>query len=238
VRKGKYVRHRLGPPGPDVAVDATLRAAAVRGAPGPVRVEPQDLRPKIRHHRTPLVVCVVLDNSYSLHADKLVERAKGLTLRLLETATARGDRVALVAFKGGVPEATVALPPTASLSLAHRRLRRVPLSGRTPLADALRRTYLLLRNERIRNANAKPLAIVVTDGLPTAGLRPGSDPVRDALGQARALRRAHIATVVADAAATRPASCGAQLAAAARGIHLPLDGFDVSRLADALRRAE
>ena len=222
LRTGKYARHRLRAAAADIAVDATLRAAAVRGG-APLRVEPADLRGKIREHRSPLAVCLVVDNSYSLHADRLVETVKGLAFRLLEDAANRGDRVALVAFKGGVPEATVALPLTRSLRVARERLERVPLSGRTPLADALAKARRALSQELRRRPNALPLVVCVTDGLPTAPLRPGGDPLADTLAEARALRRVGIPVVVVDG--STPAGrggCGPALAEAAGGTHLPL----------------
>jgi Mg-chelatase subunit ChlD len=227
-RTGKYARHRLEVRGSDVAADATLRAAAARG--GPLRVDPGDLRGKLREHHSPLAVCIVVDNSYSLQADRLVEGVKGLALRLLEDATHRGDRVALVAFKGGVPEATVALPLTRSARLARRRLEAIPLSGRTPLADALARARRLLRQELRKRPNAHPLVVAVTDGLPTAPLRPGGDPLADVLSEARGLRRAGIPCVVVDAAPPLPVGpgCGPALAEATGGAYLRLE--DVTRL--------
>jgi magnesium chelatase subunit D len=224
VRRGKYARHSLSGTGHDIAADATLRAAAARRARR-FQVEPQDLRHKLRQHRSPLAACIVVDNSYSLQAERMVEKVKGLTLRLLEDAAGRGDRVALVAFKGGVPEATVALPLTRSLRLAERRLARIPLSGRTPLADALARARRLLRQEQLKHANAVPLVIAVTDGLPTVALRPGGDPLTDAIAEARRLRRAGIGLVVLDAAVgrSRGSGCGPELARAAGGVHLPFD---------------
>jgi magnesium chelatase subunit D len=187
-----------------------------------LRVEPQDLRRKIRAHRSPFAVCFVLDNSYSLQAERMVEKVKGIVLALLEEAAVRGDRFALVAYRGGIAEATVALPLTASATLARRRLRAVPLSGRTPLADALRLGRRLLQQELRKRPNAVPLLVVVTDGLPTVPLWLGGDPTGDALAQADALRRARILTVVAEAARPHPASCCAGLARAADGVLVPL----------------
>ncbi len=222
-RSGKYSRHRLLVPGRDIAADATLRAAAARGLL-PLRVEPGDLRGKVREHASPLAVCVVVDNSYSLHADRMVEQVKGLTFRLLEDAAHRGDHVALVAFKGGVPEATVALPLTRSLTLARRRLEAIPLSGRTPLADALRRARRLLTQELRKRPNAYPLVVAVTDGLPTVPLVAGGDPYADVLAEARALRRAGIPCVVVDASvAGGRDGCGPALAEASGGAHHRLE---------------
>jgi magnesium chelatase subunit D len=220
-RHGKYSRHRLARHGDrDIAVDATLRAAAVRTAGVPIAVGAEDLRRRVREHRSPLAVCFVLDNSYSVHAERMVEKVKGLVYRLLADSAHRGDRVALVAFKGGLPEATVVVPLTRGARLALRRLRDVPLSGRTPLADALSRSRRLLRQESVKRPNAVPVVVVVSDGLPTVPLVPRGDPLRDAVAEARRLRRSGIRTVVVDSAADSRASCGRELAAAAHGVHL------------------
>jgi len=221
-RRGKYTRHRLALPGDfDVAFDATLRAAALRSARAPLEVRPEDLRRKVREHRSPFCVCFVVDNSWSVHAERMVEKVKGLVFELLQDATRRGDKVALVAFKGGVAEATVALPPTASCALARRRLEEIPLSGQTPLGDALRRARLLLRAELLRHPNAVPLVVVVSDGLPTVPIRPGGDPVADVLAEGRALRRARIGCVVAEVAEP-DGGCAEALAQASGGIRFPL----------------
>jgi magnesium chelatase subunit D len=116
-----------------------------------------------------------------------------------------------------VPEATVALPLTKSLALARRRLESVPLSGQTPLADALRLGRRLLRQELFKHPNAVPLLVAVTDGRPTVALRTGGDPLADALTEARRLRRAGVACVVADTDGRGHAD---DLAAAAGGISI------------------
>jgi magnesium chelatase subunit D len=231
-RKGKYESHRLArPDDADIAFDATVRAAASRRHRV---VEPDDLRRKVRGHRSPFAVCFVLDNSWSIHAERMVEKAKGLVFRLLEGATGRGDRVALVAFRGGLPDATVALPLTSSVALAYRRLRAVPLSGQTPLADALRRGRLVLRQEVGKHPNAVPLLVVVTDGLPTRPLRPGGDPLADALAEAAALRRARFLTVVADTSPPRAPGHAAELARVAGGLCLPAAQLSPDVLLDTL----
>jgi magnesium chelatase subunit D len=178
----------------------------------------------VREHRVPLEVCFVVDNSYSLHADRLVEHVKGLVFRLLEDAAARGDRVSVVAFKSGVAEATLALRPTRSLALATDCLQRVPLSGRTPLAAALELSRRVLRQELHKRPNARPLVVCVTDGLPNVPLRRGGDALGDVLAEGRLLRRARVGCVVVDAVPPGRAgeSCGPALAEAAGGIHLPI----------------
>ena len=236
-RRGKYSRHRLAGRGDrDLAVDATLRAAAVRSGERPLRVRPEDLRRRLREHRSPYSVCFVVDNSWSVHAERMVEKVKGVVFELLQDATRRGDKVSLVAFKGGIPEGTVVLPPTPSCARARRRLEEIPLSGQTPLADALRRARLLLRGELVKSLNAVPLVVAVTDGLPTVPLRFGGDAVRDVLSEARALRRARIGCVVAEVPSSAD-GCSAALAEAAGGTRLPLEALAAGLVLDAVEVA-
>ena len=236
-RRGRYTRHRLARPGDnDLAFDATIRAAIMRTGRVPVEIEGQDLRRKVREHRSPLSVCFVVDNSWSVHAERMVEKVKGVVFELLEDATRRGDKVSLVAFKGGMAEATVALPPTSSRRLARRRLEDIPLSGQTPLGDALRRARLLLRGELVRHPNAVPLVVVVSDGLPTVPLRRGADPVADLLAEGRALRRARIGCVIAEVANPEH-GCAVALAQATGGTRLPLSQLAAGLLLDAVEES-
>ena len=243
-RAGKYSRHRLGA-SPDVAVDATLRATAARGAsesrglgagesrglgagetrglgPGPRRLDvlPEDLRRKVREHHSPLAVVFVVDNSYSLAAEAMIAHVKGLAYALLHDAANHGDRLAVVAF-GGFAEATVALPFTRSARRARERLEQLPVSGRTPLADALVRAHRLLRQERAKHPNTVPYIVAITDGRATVPLRQGGDAHQDTIDQARRIARDRIGVLIADAAAPGSpealANRAQELAAAARG---------------------
>jgi magnesium chelatase subunit D len=224
-RAGKYSRHRLGA-SPDVAVDATLRAAAARDPAVPLRVGPEDLRRKLRQHHSPLAVVFVVDNSYSLAAEAMIDQVKGLAYALLHDAANHGDRLAVVAF-GGFAEATVALPFTRSARRARERLEQLPVSGRTPLADALVRAHRLLRQERAKHPNTVPYIVAITDGRGTVPLRYGGDATQDTLDQARRIARDRIGVLVADAATPGSpeavANRAEELAAAARGECVPFD---------------
>jgi Mg-chelatase subunit ChlD len=236
-RRGKYTRHRLARAGDtDIALDATIRAAAARAGRAPLTVRGEDLRRRVREHRSPYSVCFVVDNSWSVHAERMVEKVKGVVFELLDDATRRGDKVALVAFKGGVPEGTVVLPLTASGARARRLLEDIPLSGQTPLADALRRARLLLRAELLRHPNAVPLVVVVSDGLPTVPVRRGGDAVADVLAEARALRRARIGCVVAEVE-SQGSGCAEALARESGGTRFPLAQLAAGIVIDAVEDA-
>jgi magnesium chelatase subunit D len=234
--RGTYVRYRLsGGSAADIAFDATLRAAAARGEG--LRITAADLRRKVREQRAPLLVALVVDNSYSLAAEAMLEHAKGVAFALLSEAAHRHNRVAIVAFKGGGDGATVALPPTRSVRLVRRRLEDVPLSGRTPLADAVRTVHRLLRQARHRHPSAVPLAVLVTDGRATVPLRARGDAEADALAQAELLAAAGVRCVVVDTAVPGSPEARAggarELAQAARAELVPIADLTP----DALMRA-
>jgi len=186
----------------DVALDATLRAAAARLSTCRVRsleVRPEDLREKIRRHRSPYLIVFVVDNSWSIHVETSLERTKGVVLELLKDAHIHHDRVAMVAFRHSrPPDATVFLPPTTSYTKAAERLQKVPLSGSTPLPDAIRKAYHLLRQTRIKYQNAIPVVVVITDGIPNVPLQPGGDPYEEIRRLCRHLLWENIATMIVD----------------------------------------
>jgi len=202
-KRGKYSRHRFERrPSSDVALDATLRAASARIAGrggGRLRVAPEDLRRKIRRHRSPYTLVFIVDNSWSIHVERTLETAKGVVLALLQDARTHRDRVALITFRHSRrPDATLCLPPTRSYSSAARRLARIPLTGSTPLPDAMSKAYRVLHQTRIQYRNAIPVLAVISDGLPNVAIHPQNDPYEEIRSICKQLRREGIFTIVVD----------------------------------------
>lgn len=241
-RRGKYSRPRM-PQGSvgDVALDASLRAAAARLISRPDRqmiVQPEDLREKVRRSRSPFVIAFVLDNSWSMHVETTLERTKGIILELLKNARTHHDKVALVAFRHSRrPDATVCLPPTTSYALAFERLRQVPLSGSTPLPDGIRKAYHLLHRERVKYHNAIPVMVIVSDGLPNVAIRQGDDPYEEVRTLCRHLRWEGIVTIVVDTEPSGPAAahCNCrEMAHLSGGTYLPLSLLSRERIEEAV----
>jgi magnesium chelatase subunit D len=105
---------------------------------------------------------------------------KGAVLSLLLDAYQRRDKVGLVTFRGAAAE--IALPPTSSVEAGARRLAVLPTGGRTPLAAGLAMSARVLRAERLRDPDRRPLLVVVTDGRATSGS--GADLARAIAGLA------------------------------------------------------
>jgi magnesium chelatase subunit D len=169
----------------------TLRAAALARPGQPFTVTGRDLRRWLRRGRESNLVILLLDTSGSMAARRRSQTVTTVALSLLADSYRRRDRVALLTFRGR--EATVVVPPTRSVQLATRRLHHLPVGGQTPLAAGLDAVRDLIRRERWRDPDRRPLLVVVTDGRATGG--------RDPLGRARqaARRLAGIASVVVDA---------------------------------------
>ena len=160
---GRYVKPRMprGDEG-DIALDATLRAAAVRSPGDGFRVEKEDLRVKVRERRVSAAIAFVVDASGSMGAQRRMEVAKGAVMELLRESYQKRDKVAFVTFRG--EGAQLVLPFSSSLTLAAKKLKEIPTGGRTPLSAGMKKGLELLRLEIRRNPNEYPIMILVSDG--------------------------------------------------------------------------
>ena len=178
--------------------DTVLAAAphqVARGRHGPgLRLRREDLRQATLEGRESNLVLFVVDASGSMGARARMGAVKGAVLSLLLDAYQRRDKVGLVTFRGTGAE--LALPPTWSVEAAAARLTDLPTGGRTPLAAGLLRAHEVLRVERVRDPQRRPLLVVVTDGRAT-GER-GSRAVAESHAAAGLLAAAGTASVVVD----------------------------------------
>ena len=185
----------------DIAVDATLRAAAPhlrrrqQEEGRTPAIHYTDLREKVRESRAGNLILFVVDASGSMGARERMVATKGAILSLLLDAYQKRDRVGLVSFRS--QGATVLLPPTGSVELAQRHLADLRTGGRTPLAAGLAKAYELLVRYRQRAREVQPLLVLLTDGRANAATR-DCDPLADAMTKAAALRTARVPSLVVD----------------------------------------
>jgi magnesium chelatase subunit D len=171
----------------------TMRAAAAARPGAPFTVTAGDLRASVRRGRESNLVVLLLDTSGSMAARRRSAAVATAALSLLRDAYRRRDRVALLTFRGA--GADVVVPPTGSVELAARRLRDLPVGGRTPLAAGLEAVRRLIRREGWRDPARRPILVLVTDGRATGD----GDAMAQAGRAAAALARTRATSIVVDA---------------------------------------
>jgi magnesium chelatase subunit D len=216
----------------DVAIDATLRAAARHGlqADGGMTIERSDLHRKERAGRTGTLILFVVDASGSMAARQRMAAVKGSVLGLLQSAYEQRDEVGVIVFRG--PNAEVLLPPTRGIDIAEETLRVLPTGGRTPLAHALVVARETIQQAQ-RSAPDRPvLLVLLSDGKANVGLpeSPG-DPWHQALQAAEHLAADGTPALVLDTDAGFVRMGRArQLAEALGAEYLPLEELSVETL--------
>jgi magnesium chelatase subunit D len=179
---GRYVRATPTPPAtPDLALDATLRAAApyqARRHKGnlALAVTEPDLRHKVRERKIGRHILLVVDASGSMGTSERMRETKAAILSLLLDAYRRRERVGLVVFQGD--KAVTALPFTHSIEMAQRYLRDLPTGGKTPLPHGLALAVDLITKERAKHPKDAFLLVLISDGKANVSLT-GKPPMTE-----------------------------------------------------------
>ncbi|KAK1734570.1 magnesium-chelatase subunit, ChlD family [Skeletonema marinoi] len=169
-QKTRYIRSAPTDKAVDLALDATLRAAASNGLSddGQPIIHPENYRKKVYNSTTDTLILFVVDASGSMSARKRMETVKGAVISLLMDAYQQRDKVGVIAFRG--TKAEVLLEPTRSVELAEKQLQRLPTGGRTPLAHALSLTSDMIHRLQRHEPDQALLLIVLSDGKANVAL--------------------------------------------------------------------
>jgi magnesium chelatase subunit D len=177
-KRGRYIQSRpASGKTDDLAFDATIRAAAPfqnrrleQRKKVAFAVQPMDFQRKVRVKKVSNLILFLVDASWSMAVAERMAATKGAILSLLTDAYQRRDRVGLIVFQKD--RATLILPPTASVQMAHRSLVDIPVGGKTPLSAGLIMAYDVLRNEETLHPDVEPLLMVLTDGAGNVSVGP------------------------------------------------------------------
>lgn len=201
-RQGRYVKAGI-PKGEthDIAIDATLRAAAPhqkgrRSNGCAVVIRHEDIRRKEREKRTGNIFLFLVDASGSMGARERMKAVKGVVFKMLADAYQKRDRVGMIAFRRD--RAEVLLPITRSIEFAQKKLAALPTGGKTPLAQGLIKAEDMLDRLYKQDPLQDPVLILITDGRATNSLNKNMDPVRDALSEAERIGHRHMLAAVID----------------------------------------
>ena len=163
-QKTRYIRSAPTQGAVDLALDATLRAAASNGLSddGQPIIHPENYRKKVYNSTTDTLILFVVDASGSMSARKRMETVKGAVISLLMDAYQQRDKVCVIAFRG--IQAEILLEATRSVELAENQLQRLPTGGRTPLAHALSLTSDMIHRLRRHEPDQALLIVLLSDG--------------------------------------------------------------------------
>lgn len=197
--RGRYIRARPdGPQSQDIALDATIRTAALSQGyreprNGALRVEPADLHAKIRERKVGNLFLFTVDCSGSMRGQRQILATQAAVLSLLVDAYQRRDRVGLVAFRDY--SAAVILRPTASIELAKEAFRSLDLGGPTPLSRGLLTAFELIERELRKERDVVPVLILVSDGCANVSMGE-TPPCEEALRVGEMFRARRIRSIV------------------------------------------
>lgn len=156
---------------------STLKSAVTRGGLHPdssiISLTLADIRRKVFTRPQQSLVVFLVDASESMAggAAMRMKAARAAVLALLTGAYQRRDRVALIAFRG--ERAEVLLSPTASIDLAKKSLRKLPIGGATPFADGLQQALRLIGNSQRQCPGLMPSLVILSDGEANVPLTAG-----------------------------------------------------------------
>jgi len=202
VRSGRYVRSRMQEDVDDLAIDATLRAAAphqrTRGREGSegLRIESRDFRQKLRERTARALVVFVVDASGSVMSGRQMMETKRGLLSLIEDAYRARNRVSVVVFRG--EDAFTLVEPTRNHRKARDAVSQLTVGGNTPLTHGLVEAYRLVERERRRDQDLYPLTVLLSDGQSNVGYREDGDAREDALRAAALFDEDDIPSVFVD----------------------------------------
>ena len=237
--KGRYIRSRMSSGYNDLALDASMRAAApyqkFRKTEGLALVlEPEDLRQKVRERKSGASVMFLVDASGSMGARKRMVSVKGAVFSLLQESYKNRDKVGLVAFRRD--KAEILLPFTKSVDFAYKKLKDMPTGGTTPLAAALLKTYMEVRKEVKLHPNERYYVVLTTDGRANVSMN-GEDAFKDALSAAEHIGREEIASwIVVDTGTGYPHTDNAlKICSNLNGTYMKLEDLSSDGLAHRIK---
>lgn len=190
-QKGKYIKSKFPKKNShDIAIDATLRAAAIRSN-GSINVENEDIRQKVRKHGARASIALVVDISGSMFSEKKADKVKGILNQLIDDTARHSDRISIIGFKG--QDAEVIVPATKRAISFKEHIDNIRVGGTTPLASGIKKGFEVLKKEKT-NREYIPIMIILTDGMPNVGVKEGPTP--DAINAAKNLKDNDINTIV------------------------------------------
>ena len=190
-KSGRYIAATQQRKNDDLALDATIRAAAPyqpfrEKKDVAIAIRSEDIREKVRQRRVANLLVFVVDASGSMGVESRMTETKGAIRSLLKDAYVKRDKIALVTFSGN--DARVVLPPTNSTERGYKLLRELETGGQTPLCAGIDKGLAVVQSELRKRPDLMPLLIFITDGRGNVSVDPAKKPLEEALEKCEKIR--------------------------------------------------
>nr|MDO8108835.1 VWA domain-containing protein [Candidatus Sigynarchaeota archaeon] len=177
---GRYITFKNPPPRSrpvSIALDATLKYSLIdQGLSGryvrnpevglsnsliplPLNLPKACIKEKVFEFKAPLSMYFVLDASASMSGTLF--QMKQVIESLHQEGYKKKDKVAVVMFRG--KNAHVIQKPSVNLEAISKKLETIQGTSYTPLAEGVEKVLSMIRLERIKDPNAIPVIIIVSD---------------------------------------------------------------------------
>ncbi len=239
---GRYIHPTQKRKNDDLAIDATIRAAAPhqtrRQKNGmAIAIKDSDIREKVRQKKISNLLIFVVDASGSMGAVRRMTEAKAAVLSLLKDAYVKRDKVGMVTFSG--EGAQVVLPPTRSTERGYRLLEDIKTGGKTPLNAGIEKGLRVIENQLRQNPDIMPMLIVITDGRGNLSIDSSKKPSEELLEIGEMVsKEKRLDTMVIDIENNSMMSFGiaGKLAKAMNAKYYRLDELKSDRIEEIVRR--
>lgn len=239
---GRYIYPTIQRRNDDLALDATIRAAAPYQALRPheemaIAIRTEDIREKVRQKKVSNLLVFVVDASGSMGAMERMVEAKGAVLSLLKDAYVKRDKIAMVTFRG--TEAQVVLPPTRSAERGYRLLQQVQTGGKTPLNAGITKALTVIQSQLSQQPQLMPMLILITDGKGNVSIDSTKKPMAELLEIGEKIAKlSQIETMVIDIERSGLMQFGIakKLADTMRGTYCKLDQLKSQAITDFVKK--
>jgi len=118
-----------------------------------------------------------VDTSGSMSAHERIKSARGAVFSMMVDSYQKRDKVGLVAFSG--QQGKVMLPLCSSLDWGIQCLKGLAPGGSTPLSSGLQKGLEILLLEKLKNSEAMPVLVLISDGCANVPMKTNSDIHRE-----------------------------------------------------------
>ena len=158
-----------------------------------ISVKAEDLMKRVRIRRNASLIVFLVDLSWSMAVTKRMAATKKAITTILTKAYQFRDDVCLITFQKDHAETVI--PPTHSVVLAERSMKRLQVGGKTPLAAGLLKALEVMQAET-RHYSAENIFLILLSDCEGNVPFSGGDPEQEAFDAAERIAAGKFRSII------------------------------------------